>query len=117
MTIGELIDALKIVSPDARVLFDFCACRPTVVRSWRGVYAEAALGWSSTEPAPTVAELTQRLEQATDGRVFSGWKGGDYRYTRSTTLHVDNQGECTDTEIRAVLDEREFVYLLTECRA
>ena len=46
-----------------------------------------------------VGELLEKLEQATDGRTYTGWKGGEYRYSDFSQLHIDNPGECSNTEI------------------
>lgn len=107
MTIGQVLDSLgKAAKPDLPVYFAFGDCIPTTVGSWRGVYAEAALGFTLHRPPPTVAQLRRELETAIDGRTFTGYKGGEYRYTRDTVLHVDNCGICSHTEIdRIELDD------------
>lgn len=100
LTIGEVIEALESAKPDGPVHFDFCGLVPTTVDSWRGIYAEAALGFENAEGiAPTAQQLLCNLREAIDGREFTGWKGGDYRYTSSTPLHVDNPGRYTNTAI------------------
>lgn len=102
LTIGEVIAALESASPDAPVRFDFCGLMPSTVDSWRGIYAEAALGFSVFGADATAAQLLKNLREAIDGREFIGWKGGEYRYTSGTPLHVDNPGECTYTVIDRV---------------
>ena len=102
MTIGEVIDALERAKPDATVVFSFCGVAPSTVHSWRGIYAEAALGFEYEErgqQAPTVADLLVELRTAIEGRTFHGWKGGEYKYDRSTPLHIDNSGCWTSTEL------------------
>lgn len=116
MTIGAVLEALKTCEPTASVYFDFCDCIPTVVGSWRGVYAEAALGWSPhvRGERTTVAQLIVELESSiADGREFVGWKGGEYRYNLDTPLHVDNRGKCTYTDLASVGDEDYRVTLHT----
>ena len=101
-TVGELIDHLAKVSKDLPVRFSVCGLTPTTVDSWRGVYAEPALGWEDRGRSggdATAGELLAELRRAIDGREFYGWKGGAYRYRRSDTLHVDNPGSWTRTEI------------------
>lgn len=109
ITTNELLTILRNApKPDGRVYLDFARCVPTTVKSWRGVYAEPALGW---EPAgysgnvkvyPTVGSLIAELESAIDGREYTGWKGGEYAYDGSETLHIDNPGDCSNTEITRV---------------
>lgn len=124
MTIGELIDALKgVENQTAIVEFDFAGTEPTEVDSWRGVYAEPALGWRATgysAPDQTmhhasmiVAQLIANLEGCI-GKVFTGWKGGDYTYGSGDTLHIDNPGDCSNTELVRVEDRGYTVILHTE---
>ena len=83
-------------------------CVPTTVDSWRGVYAEPALGWSPAgytkhvDTYPTVASLIAELEQAISGRIYTGWKGGEFTYDGTETLHVDNPGDYTMMSITGV---------------
>jgi hypothetical protein len=118
MTIGSVLTRLRSMGQDKRVYFDFCRCVPTEVGSWRGVYAEPALGWapsgySGNAQAPTVAELIGRLEEAIDGRTFGGWKSGDYSYGLRHTLHIDNAGDWTQTEIASVEQDEYQVMIYT----
>jgi hypothetical protein len=104
MSIAAVMAELKTAKPDANVYFDFGGCVPTRVDSWRGSYAEPAIGWepsgyTGNGKPPTVTDLMAELERATDGREYSGWKGGEYSYSDSNTLHVDNCGDSTHTEI------------------
>ena len=104
MKIGAIKEKLKTADQTHSVYFGFAGCVPTTVDSWRGIYAEPALGWapsgySGNGKAPTVADLLEELNKATDGREYTGWKGGEYRYSDGDTLHVDNPGDSTNTEI------------------
>lgn len=109
MKIAELLHDLRRAKLDAEVRFDFAGCAPTTVASSRGDYSKPALGWCATSysgngKAPTVAELIAELERATDGREYTGWKGGEYTYTLSDPLCVDNPGDWTDTQLVRVED-------------
>lgn len=112
MTIGELISLLETFNQGDDVYFDFCGTVPTHVSSWRGVYAEAALGWSERDGAPTVAELIARLRSAI-GQGFDGWKGGEFIYSKDTPIHIDNPGKWTSTEISGVVGSSFSVFLQT----
>lgn len=118
MTIAELLSDLRKAKPDAQVYFDFCRCVPTTVDSSRGDYSKPALGWASTSysgdgKAPTVQDLIAELERSTDGRSYTGWKGGDYRYSTRHTICVDNPGDWTSTELVRVEDDEWQVILHT----
>lgn len=110
ITTNELLAILRTApKSDGRVYLDFCRCVPTTVDSWRGFYAEPALGWEvagyysgSVKEYPTVASLIAELEKAIDGREYTGWKGGEYTYNGDETLHIDNPGDFTSTEIAHV---------------
>jgi len=113
MTIEEVLFELGKASPTAYCHFDFCGAVPTEVASWRGIYAEPALGWASAGRSGNgqsiiVSELIDRIKTAIDGRTFNGWKGGHYSYTAKDTLHVDNPGEWTSTELHRVEIEDEY---------
>ncbi len=108
MNIKQVIEKLKQAPADHRVYFSPLRCVPTTVDSWRGIYAEPALGWEpsgysgNVKEYPTVASLIAELERAIDGRIYTGWKGGEYSYTENHTLHIDNPGDCTSTEIKEI---------------
>jgi hypothetical protein len=110
MTIAELLLELESAAPDAIVVFDFCSCVPTTIASWRGDYSFPALGWSPTGYSghgkpPTVKNLIEELEDATSGKTFGGWKGGEYAYSPNHELMIDNRGDCTATHLLCVRDE------------
>lgn len=107
-TTNQVLEELRKAKPDMRVYFAFAHCIPTDVDSWRGVYAEPALGWKPSgysghvEKYPLVADVIKELEGAINGRSFDGWKGGYFTYTGDETLHIDNSGDCTNTEIERI---------------
>jgi hypothetical protein len=107
MNIGTIKKYLSVADETLPVYFDFCGCVPTEIGSWRGIYAEPAIGWDSTgysggAKAPTVKEFLAELNLATSGKVYKGWKGGEFTYDDTNILHVDNRGDNTSTEIIAV---------------
>lgn len=122
MTIDDLLYDLRKAKTDAVVMFDFCNCAPTTVGSWRGIYAEPALGWIATGYSgngkqPTVADLIAELERAIDGREYTGWKGGEFSYNGRDTLHIDNAGDWTNTELVRVENDDWRVLLHTRREA
>jgi hypothetical protein len=114
LTIGAVITALEAAPPDASVYFDFCRCVPTAVDSWRGVYSEAALGFALPGCHVSAAALLAELRSASDGRAFTGWKGGDFRYSLDTPLHVDNPGCYTSTALVGVENKEWCIVLHTK---
>lgn len=110
MTINEVLTELKKAEPNLQVHFDFCYCVPTKIHSWCGNYQEPALGWSRYNhsattrdyPKRTVTSLIHELEEAIDFKVFSGWKGGEFTFSGFDTLHIDNNGDSSNTELSSV---------------
>lgn len=103
MTIGEVLRDVSFAEDNDVVVFDFGGVSPTTVDSWRGDYGEAAIGFSAgtyVDTPCTVKQFREELESALrPGASFDGWKGGSFRFTPHTPLHVDNRGCCTNTEI------------------
>jgi len=109
MTINELLAVLRTATDqNVRAYMYPLGCVPTTIDSWRGNYAEPALGWSpagytkDVVEYPTVKSLISELEKAIGGRVYEGWKGGEYQYNGDEPLHIDNPGDCTNTAISHV---------------
>ena len=110
MTIGEVINVLKLAKWDMPVRFAFCGLSPTKVDSWCGIYNEASIGFDESS-AVTVKGMLHDLEGVVGGKLFSGYRGGQYQYTIDTPLHVDNYGRCTDTIIKSVEIKKYAVYI------
>ena len=109
MNIGQVKEILSRAAGDSYVYYDFCNCVPTKIDSWRGIYAEPALGWcdigrSGDGTNITVSQLLDELKKATDGRTYHGWKGGEYSYNDKSPLHIDNPGDYSDTFITEIID-------------
>lgn len=86
MNLGELIDALETVHPDT--VTDAGFCHP---HSYRGYYHELSFAPCGTT---TAGEMLQ-LARWSVGRVFSGWKGGDFLMSPSTKVWVSPEGQCS----------------------
>ena len=123
LTLGELLLKLKAIPDkkgDKNVYFDFGSAVPTDFNSWRGSYAEIALGYALTgydstgdkREAPKLSELIKATEEAI-GTTYNGWKGGDYTMTKNTSVWVANRGNSDETGIVGVLDNDWNVVLLT----
>lgn len=121
MTLGEFIKALQRQDPEEQVKFDFVHFGPTTLDSYRGYYEQLALGYESGDSRyrrveqydyPKVKDLLAHCQQAV-GKVFTGWKGGDYTMSERTPLWVANAGETGSTAIVNV-EKRLYVTILTE---
>lgn len=128
MTLGDLIAKLERIDSSWEVRFDFCCRLPLGFRSWRGVYAELALGHYSYDDlydekrrhlypkeAPKVKDLLS-LARECIGKEFDGYKSGTYIMNEATEVWVDNYSECTHTEISFVEPTDSLCILHTEYR-
>ena len=74
-----------------------------VVRSYRGIYSDIAIGHvSSPTNLNRVADFIAVLRNAI-GIEYPGYRGGEYRMTRNTPVWVGNYGEATGVFIRGVV--------------
>ena len=105
--LGDLIAALERRPAEQWVIFDFGRLIPRKLASYRGYYAELALGydddWYGREPRHgeghvTVRALLIELRSAI-GKTFTGWKGGDYVMNERTPVWAANTGESPSTAI------------------
>ena len=85
MTLGKLITVLEAMPKDSMVAN---LCDP---RSYRGYYIDLAFDHEKGK-RPAVELLKECKE--TVGKVFSGYKGGDYVMDESTPIWIAGYGEC-----------------------
>lgn len=90
LTLGGLIDALKPVPADRRVVFDR-GSQPGALQSYRGYYADLAF---ERCPEPVRAASLLAVCQAALGHTFTGYKGGDFVMGPDTPLWLAAYGEC-----------------------
>ncbi len=123
MQLGELIEKLKSFAPmyenyrdemeDVVVKFNFGYLRPSGIDSWRGIYAELAIGHVDDKEETKLKDLIKELEDCI-GKTFTGWKGGDFRMDENTEVHIDNPGECSNTDIKKIKQRYGTVYIKTK---
>ena len=102
MTLGQLIVALAKYDPTETVEFDFACFYPFGIASYRGFYDQLALGYDIKGGAPLVSDLLSLYRSAV-GKVFEGYKGGEYLMTEDTLVWVSNIGESCSTGVTGVL--------------
>lgn len=92
LLLGELIARLEAIADKSKlVVYDFDNMKPTSLDSWRGAYAELALGYDETREI-TINELLEKLQYAV-GHTYEGYKGGDFTMGKGTPIWVANYGE------------------------
>ena len=124
MTVGELIaklepivakqsEVIKKYGHEATVMFDFEYLKPTSFHSWRGVYAELALGFTEEGEEKPVSKLLEQA-RAVVGKTFTGYKGGDFVMGKTTPIWIANYSHSGQTALVDILDEEYSVILITK---
>lgn len=123
LSLGDIIERCEAIAAkgkrlcdgsEPRVVFDFEYARPAYLDSWRGVYAELAIGFEFGGQIG-LSEFIKMLKEA-DGDKFIGWKGGEFRMSRSTPVWVANRGNSGNTAVVGVADAQWQVVILTGWR-
>lgn len=95
--------------------YDFLNYYPTgIAYSYRGYYEDLALGYSDKYTDIAVWVLRTKLIDSI-GKLYIGYKGGEYKMDENTKLWVANCGEATQTYIRGIRDDGWTVTILTAC--
>ena len=120
MTLGALREALRAFSPAAHVRYDRFDLYWCDLDSWRGSYAQPALGWRET-PAPnggsTVAALIEEVDKALSGCVYGGWKGGEFTFHADSPVWIDNSGTSSRTYLVGMEQALECLIVLRTAAA
>ena len=113
LTLGGLIDGLKRLPQDQPVYYDFARFVPTSLESYRGYYEDLALGYRERDArdARTGNLCTACMDAV--GRLYTGYKGGNYRMVRDTPIWVANRGEAVGTYLVGVRTNDYATILLT----
>lgn len=85
MTLGKMIDVLKTMPKDTQV------ANLISPHSYRGYYEDIA--FEKRQGTRSAGELLSDCEKSV-GRVFVGYKGGDYRMEETTPAWVAEYGCC-----------------------
>ncbi len=117
LRLGELIERLSALDPEARIMFDFCDCFPLAdVDSYRGYYEDLAIAWSSYEPGKRepvkVSQLLDTLRGAV-GSTYDGYKGGEFTMHDHSRVWVANSGDSHGTQIVDVYTAGSSIYFRT----
>ena len=124
LTLGKLIEKIDNIidnrkeSIEALVFYDFCNLYPASIHSWRGNYHDVALDYDMCKYAAYSNNLSLKefhtLLKDTIGKIFTGYKGGDYKMTKESLVWADCYGECSRTAIIDVIDVEDRIVLVTK---
>jgi|GEM_PF-1653084 len=122
LTLGQMIEKLKPIvekqkdrEEEAKVRYDFEYLFPTTIDSWRGSYNELALNFEMDGKELTVTEFYNLLT-ASVGKVFEGYKGGDFKMSERTPVWVANYGRSGSTAVIDIIDDGYQVLIMTGYR-
>lgn len=99
-TLGKFINELEKYNKDFSVYIKPFHLTPTHFMSYRGYYADLALGYTLDDKM-TVGELLQQAKECIN-KTFIGYKGGEFVMTENTPLWISNYGECSDMTIGSI---------------
>lgn len=99
LTLGDLIEQLKVADPSHLVVYDFDGASPSSPDSYRGYYCDL-----SFSPSYTAITVTELLKEASDavGHEFMGYKGGDYTMDADTPLWASPYGSANGRAIMGI---------------
>lgn len=118
LTLGALISEIEKAGvkdengADKNVEYSFGHMRPTILGSWRGSYAELALGYIEDDNHTTAESLLNQCKSAI-GKTYQGYKGGDFTMDENTPVWVDNYGHAGNTAITGILNKGYCLVILT----
>ncbi len=99
LTLGDILLALVRANPELPVYLDRDCGTPGDLISYRGYYSDLAIERGSKEVL--CGAFAESLE-ATIGKTFEGYKGGDYTMSSSTLVWVSEYGDCTSMGVSGV---------------
>ena len=108
LNLGQLISLLETQEQDYSIEFDFAGCAPTEFASYRGNYFHLGIDFNKhserllTKPKTVGEFLTQCRECI--GKVFEGYKGGEYLMDENSEVYVAEYGCSYTTRIISVKD-------------
>lgn len=124
LEVGELIDELTEIIPlgvkmkylEKEVRYDFNPIAfITKLKSWRGVYSELTLDYdiNKNKSSVTLGDLIKDLKNSIKGKVFRGYKGGEFRMNIDTPVWADPYGMYNERAIIGVEDTEDFILIKT----
>lgn len=109
----RLTDELAHQKPDATVWFDFADLKPTGLISYRGYYDHLSFTFDEVGRGPTVETVLGWLRES-NGKVFTGYKGGDFQMHDGTPLWVANRGNSGGTAVVGIVTRYDGAYVFLE---
>jgi len=126
LTLGKMIEKLKPMISNQEemkkkyddyptVVFDFEYLYPTGIDSWRGSYSELALSFEGEDDSMSLKKFYTLLRE-TNGKEFTGYKGGEYIMHEDTPIWVANYGNSGSTAVIDIVGNEYEVIIITGYR-
>jgi len=89
--------------------FEFGSLGVTCMDSYRGYYDELALGYG--DDGVSIREFLKILKNAL-GKVYTGYKGGDYEMHKDTPIWAANYGRTGYTKVIGIEKENDYTFII-----
>lgn len=121
MTLGQLTEKLRLLPPESYIQFDFGNLIPGQSYSYRGDYQDISFCFEemgSQHGKDRVGILLKECEEALDGCVYEGYKGGEFVMNSNTPVWISPYGESSRTMLIDIKQrysgDDAFLILVTE---
>lgn len=111
-TLGELIDLLKD-HPNRHVKFLETSYTIGKLCSWRGSYDIPSVTYTYSYDGELASVIAEGLEYALT-HEHTGWKGGEYRFSKEDEFYVSEKGTSQEYKIVKAEIEEEILVLYTK---
>lgn len=102
--LGNLIEDLSKYPENASVVIGPFNLYPTEFCSYRGYYSDLSLDYTLERfQGLNCGQLLEKAKESV-GKVFQGYKGGDFEMTKHSVIWLSNYGSSTDVILTGVKD-------------
>lgn len=85
---------------------------PACFESYRGYYCRLSIDYLGLDEPIKVSEFLKQAKEA-NGKVFIGYKGGDFLMDEKTPIYVSSYGECEGFKVIGVEEKDDVVEIKT----
>lgn len=112
LKLGELIEALEPLCKEETLIEFDTGDIPMGLCSYRGYYKDLSITYDKNVGYMFAEKFLNMLKNAV-GKIFVGWKGGEFMMSATSEVWVSNEGECKNTKICGISLSENKVILYT----
>jgi hypothetical protein len=114
MRLGQLVDELKKFNLNYPVVTKYYGETVNLgdISSYRGYYDHVALV-PTTNDFNTVGTLIAQLEEALNGKEFTGYKGGEFTYNSKTPVWASKWGNASQLKVTGLTYQDNQIWINT----